>query len=177
MKISSSILFILIFTFFGCKKLDELTHFDVDYNFEFTLPAFSGLNLPDDIEFSDLVNDTESTFEINDTRKDLVEGAILKKFHITILKPDTASFKIAKDIEVYVNADNLNEILVAWIYDIPNDIGNHLELKTTNRDLKKYLISDEITIRMKTTTIAPILEDYRIDLQSTVDVDAKILGI
>jgi len=44
MKISSSILFILVFIFIGCKIIDELTHFDVDYNYTFILPAFGGVN-------------------------------------------------------------------------------------------------------------------------------------
>lgn len=80
MKISSSILFLFIFIFYGCKLIDELTHFDIEYNFTFTLPAFGGINLDNlNIESPDVVNDTESTFEINDTRKDLVERATLKK--------------------------------------------------------------------------------------------------
>jgi len=53
MKISSSILFVLIIIFSGCKLIDELTHFDIDYNYTFTLPAVGGgINL-DNLDISD----------------------------------------------------------------------------------------------------------------------------
>jgi hypothetical protein len=177
MKISSSIIFILIFIFYGCKIIDELTHFDVDYNYTFTLPSFGGLLVNLNIESKDLENDTESTFEINDTRKDLVERATLKKFNVTILEPIDAKFTFINKVEIFVETDALEEKLIAWKENIPADIGNYLELETTNSDLKKYLTSDAIRVRLKTTSSSPLLEDLLLDLRSTVEVDAKILGI
>lgn len=179
MKISSSILFILLFTFSGCKLIDELTHFDIDYNFTFTLPALGGsVNLDNlNIESPDVVNDTESTFEINNTRKDLVERATLKKFNVTILEPTDANFTFLNKIEIFVKTDVLDAKLIAWKDNIPDDIGNYLELETTSSDLKKYLTSDAIRVRLKTTSSSPLTEDLLLDLKSTVEVDAKILGI
>ncbi len=178
MKISSSIIFILIFIFYGCKIIDELTHFDVDYNYTFTLPSFGGINLDNlNIESKDLENDTESTFEINDTRKDLVERATLKKFNVTILEPIDAKFTFINKVEIFVETDALEEKLIAWKENIPADIGNYLELETTSSDLKKYLTSDAIRVRLKTTSSSPLMEDLLLDLRSTVEVDAKILGI
>lgn len=178
MKLSSSILFILIFTFYGRKLIDELTHFDIEYNFTFTLPAFGGINLDNlNIESPDVVNDIESTFEINDTRKDLVESATLKKFNVTILEPTDAKFTFLNKIEIFVKAEGLDEKLIAWKDNIPNNIGNYLELETTSSDLKKYLTSDAIRVRLKTTASSPLTEDLLLDLKSTVEVDAKILGV
>ncbi len=178
MKISSSILFILLFTFSGCKLIDELTHFDIEYNYTFTLPAFGGINLDNlNIESPDVENDVESTFEINNTRKDLVERATLKKFNVTILEPTDGNFNFLNKIEIFVKTDVLEEKLIAWKDKIPNDIGNYLELETTNSDLKKYLTSDAIRVRLKTTSSSPLTEDLLLDLKSTVEVDAKILGI
>lgn len=177
MKISSSILFILLFTFSGCKLIDELTHFDIEYNYTFTLPAFNGLIIPEEIESPQIENNTESTFEINNTRKDLVERATLKKFNVTILEPTDGNFNFLNKIEIFVKTDALEEKLIAWKDNIPNDIGNYLELETTNSDLKKYLTSDAIRVRLKTTSSSPLTEDLLLDLKSTVEVDAKILGI
>jgi hypothetical protein len=177
MKISSSIIFILIFIFYGCKIIDELTHFDVDYNYTFTLPSFGGFLANFNIESKDLENDTESTFEINDTRKDLVERATLKKFNVTILEPIDAKFTFINKVEIFVETDALEEKLIAWKENIPADIGNYLELETTSSDLKKYLTSDAIRVRLKTTSSSPLMEDLLLDLRSTVEVDAKILGI
>ena len=158
--------------------IDELTHFDIDYNYTFTLPSFGGINLDNlNIESNDLENDTESTFEINDTRKDLVERATLKKFNVTILEPIDAKFTFINKVEIFVETDALEEKLIAWKDNIPNDIGNYLELETTSSDLKKYLTSDAIRVRLKTTSSSPLMEDLLLDLRSTVEVDAKILGI
>ena len=177
MKISSLILF-LLFTFYGCKLFDELTHFDIEYNYTFTLPSFGGINLDNlYIESPDVENDIESTFEINNTRKDLVERATLKNFNVTILEPTNANFTFLNKIEIFVKTDALDKKLIAWKDNIPNDIGNYLELETTNSDLKKYLTNDAIRVRLKTTSSRPLAEDLLLDLKSTVEVDAKILGI
>ena len=158
--------------------IDELTHFDIDYNYNFTLPSFGGINLDNlNIESNDLENDTESTFEIYDTRKDLVERATLKKFNVTIEEPTDAKFTFINKVEIFVKTDALVDKLIAWKENIRDDIGNYLELETTSSDLKKYLISDSIQVRLKTTSSSPLMEDLLLDLRSTVEVDAKILGI
>lgn len=178
MKISSSIIFVLIIIFSGCKIIDKLTYFDIDYNYTFTLLAFGGINLDNlNIESNSIENDTESTFEINDTRKDLIERATLKKFNVTILEPTNANFTFLNKIEIFVKTEHLEEKLIAWKDNIPNDVGNFLKLKTTNSDLKKYLTSDAIRVRLKTTSSKPLTEDLLLDLKSTVEVDAKILGL
>ena len=178
MKISSSILFVLIIIFSGCKLIDELTHFDIDYNYTFTLPAFGGINLDNlNIESNDVENDTESKFEIHDTRKDLVERATLKKFNVTISEPTDTKFTFINKVEIFVRTDELPEKLIAWKDDISENVGNFLKLETTSSDLKKYLTSDAIRVRLKTTSSSPLTEDLLLDLESTVEVDAKILGI
>ena len=179
MKYSSSIVFILIFTFFGCKLIDKLTHFDIDYNYTFTLPAVGGaINLGNlDIESNDVENDKESTFEINDTRKDLIENATLKKFNVTIIEPVNADFSFINKVEIFVRTKALPEKLIAWKDNISDTVGNNLKLETTYSNLLKYLISDAIKVRLKTTSSEPLTEDLLLDLQSTVEVDAKILGI
>ncbi len=112
MKISSLILFTFILVFGGCKAIDELTHFDLEYNYTFTLPSLGGINLDNlNIESNDLKNNTESTFETNDTRKDLVESAYLKKFNVTIIEPNDGNFTFVTKVEIFVEADGLAEKL------------------------------------------------------------------
>ncbi len=177
MKISSSIIAILIL-FCACKAIDELTHFDIDYDYTFVLPSYGGINLDNvDITSNDIENSTESTFKNNDTRKDLIEEATLKKFNVTILEPANADFSFLNKVEIFVSTENLVEKLIAWKDNISDNAGNHLELETTSSNLRKYLISDEIRVRLKTTSSEPLTEDLLLDLKSTVEVDAKILGI
>ena len=178
MKVRLLIIIFAILTVCGCNVIDELTHFDKDYNYIFTLKAYGGVSLDNvDIESNDIENDTESTFEINDTRKDLVERATLKKFNVTILEPTDAKFNFLNKVEVFLRTDDLEEKLIAWNDNIPSDVGNYLKLETTNSNLRKYLTSDAIKVRLKTTSSNPFKDDLLLDLKSTVEVDAKILGI
>ncbi len=178
MKISSLILFASLLIFCGCKAIDELTHFDIDYNYTFTLPSFGGLNLDNlDIESNNLTNENESTFENYDTRKDLVESAYLKKFNVTIVEPVDENFTFITKVEIFVEAEGLAEKLIAWKHNIPENVGNYLDLETTTHNLRKYLISDAIRVRLRTESSKPLTQDLLIDLRSTVEVDAKILGI
>lgn len=178
MKISSSIILLLILTFCGCKAIDELTHFDIDYHYTFTLPSYGGINLDNlDIASPDVENSTESTFENNDTRKDLVEEAILKKFNVTILEPVDADYSFLNKVEIFLSNATLDEKLIAWKDNISENDGNKLDLETTSSNLRKYLISDKIKVRLKTTSSEPLTEDLLLDLKAVVDVDAKILGI
>ena len=168
----------LILTFCGCKAIDELTHFDIDYHYTFTLPAYGGINLDNlDIASPDVENSTESTFENNDTRKDLVEEAILKKFTVTILEPADADYSFLNKVEIFLRTVTLDEKLIAWKDNISENDGNKLDLETTSSNLRKYLISDEIRVRLKTTSSEQLTEDLLLDLKAVVDVDAKILGI
>jgi hypothetical protein len=178
MKISSSILAILL-VFYGCKAIDELTHFDIDYNYTFTLNApGAGINLDNlDIRSNDVENSTESTFENNDTRKDLIERATLKKFHVTILEPIDSDFSFLNKVEVFLSTAELDEKLIAWKDNIEDIKGNYLKLETTSNNLRKYLVSDKIKVRLKTTSSEPLTNDLLLDLAAKVEVDAKILGI
>ena len=170
------ILPLIVSLFFnGCNKIDELTYFDIDYNFIFTLPAIGFGSI--DIESNEVENNTENSFENNDSRKELVERATLKKFEVTILEPINGSFNFVNSVEVYAKTTILSEKLIAWKYDVPQTIGSFIKLETTNDDLKKYLTSDKIKVRLKTTANSTITEDHKMDLFASVEVDAKILGI
>jgi len=176
MKISSSIIVLLVLLFCGCKAIDELTHFDIDYNYTFTLPSFGGLG-DIDLSSNDLENSNESTFENNNTNKHLVESATLKKFNVEIIDPIDADFSFLDKVEIFVSTETLEEKMIAWKDDIAQNVGDYLELETTSSNLRKYLISDEIRVRLKTTSSEPLINDLLLDLQSKVEVDAKILGI
>jgi hypothetical protein len=56
----------------GCKKIDELTQFDMEFNETTVIPSTIGINLPFNIFTPDIETNSESTFEVNDTRKDLI---------------------------------------------------------------------------------------------------------
>lgn len=167
----------IILTTFGCKKLDKLTQFDMEFNETFVIPSSTGINLPINILTPDISTNSESAFAVNDTRKDLVEEIKLTTLTLTLTSPTNADFSFLKSISVYISAEGLTETKIAWKDNIPNDVGGVLVLELTGVDLKEFIKKDNFALRMNTVTDELLTSDHSIDLHSVFFVDAKILGI
>lgn len=163
--------------FVSCDKLDELTKFDMEYSQRATIPSSTGVNLPFDIFTPEMETNSESTFAVNDTRKDLIEEITLTELELFIVSPDTADFSFLNSIEVYISADGLEEILIASLDEVPEEVGNRITLNTSDADLKEYIKKDEFSLRLNTVTDELMSTDHELDVNSTFFVDAKILGL
>jgi len=161
----------------GCETIDKLTQFDMDYEETITIPSSIGINLPFTIWTPNIKTNSEEVFQINDTHKDLIEEIVLKELNLNVVSPQGGDFSFLKDIEVYISAEGLDEIKIAWKYDIPDDAGASISLETTNADLKEYIKLDEFKLKLTTVTDELILTDYDVDVKAKFFVDAKILGI
>ncbi|MEZ5002588.1 MAG: hypothetical protein R2730_06095 [Chitinophagales bacterium] len=161
----------------SCKLLDKLTQFNMEFDQEVTIPSSTVINLPFTIDTEDTETNSETTFEINDTRKDLVEEILLKQIDLTITSPSNKDFDFLKSVSIYISADGLEEMKVAWLDDIPDNPGNSLDLNKTNEDLKDFIKKDEFKLRLNTTTDQVITNNYKINIHTVFKVDANILGI
>lgn len=172
---------LLILSFFivliGCDKIDDLTKFEIEYNQEVVIPSSTGLDLPFDVFTPDMETNSESEFEVNDTRKDLIEEIQLRKLELIITSPDGADFSFLKSIEVFISAEDLEEMRIAWLEEVPEDTGAALELNTSDMDLKEYVKKDKFNLRLNTVTDEVINQDHELDVNSTFFVDARILGL
>ncbi len=170
------LILIILFTISSCDKVDELTKFDIEYNSKVVIPGASGINLPFDVFTPDMETNSKSQFEINDTRKDLIEEIKLTELQLVITSPTDADFSFLKTIEVYISAEGLEEIKIAE-QEVDENVGSILDVNVLDIDLKEYIKKDEFNLRMNTVTDEVINEDHEIDVNSTFFVDAKILGI
>ncbi len=166
----------VILTILGCKKIDKLTQFNIKYNETIVIPSSTGINLPFNILTPDVETNSESTFALNDTRKDLVEEIKLTTLELTITSPSNGDFSFLKSISVFISADGLSETKIAWKDNIPAGIGTVLNLDLTNIDLKEYIKKDTFALRLNTVTDELLTSDYHINVHSVFFVDAKILG-
>lgn len=173
----SLILLLIVFSLSQCDKIDDLTKFDIDYNTSVTISSTFGIDVPFDIATPVITTNSESEFEVNNTKKDLIEEITLSHLTMIITSPDGASFDFLNSIEVYINADGLEEKKVAWNEQIPETIGDVLELESSNIDLQEYIKKDSFQLRVKTKTDKLISEDHEIEIRSVFHIDAKILGI
>lgn len=171
------ILLLSITAFTSCKKLKELTQFDINYNTETTIQAGVAAALPFDIFTPDVTTESQSEFQGHKTASNLIQSIKLKKIILTITSPDGRQFDFLKDIEIYLSADGEEEVLIASKYDIPETTGNALQLDPGTAELKNYLIKDKYKLRLKVTTRKVINQDIKVNVGNTFKVDANILGL
>lgn len=165
----------LILSVFGCKKVDKLTQFDMEFNETVVVESSIGINLPFNILTPDIVTNSESTFEVNDTRKDLVEKIVLTTLSLTVTSPSNTDFSFLNSINVYISADGLNEVKIAWKANIPSGVST-ITLDVTGVDLKEYIKKDKFYLRLNKETDEILTSDHHIDIDAVFFVDAKILG-
>ena len=169
--------FVLIFLTMSCKEIDKLTQFEMDYNETISIASTFGINLPFNLITPNITSNSQETFAINDTRKDLIENIQLTQMTMNLISPEGEDFSFLKSIDIYIGAEGLNEIKVAWNEDIDNSVGNTLQLSTSSSDLKEYIKNDEFYLKVTSVTDELILSDHEIEVLSKFFVDAKILGI
>lgn len=177
-----SIAILISIFLFGCSLLDKLTHFNVSYTTNFTIPATNVLGLPiqilNIIQPDGITTNSTQTFENNNTKADLLEEVLLKKLILTITSPSGQKFDFLKSADIYISASGLPELKVASIENI-NDatVGNTIQMTPSTLDLKEYLKKSEITIRVSATANKTTNTDINIKIDASFFVDAKILGL
>jgi len=177
MKNISIILSVLLISLTGCEKLAEFTEFDMEYDETIVIPSSTGINLPFNLFTPDIQSDSESEFAVNDTRKDLIEEIVLKQLDLTLTSPSNGDFGFLKSIKIYITAEGLSEVEIAWKDDIPSDVGNTLALETTHLDLKAYIKKDAFSLKVSTVTDEILTSDHHIDMHAVFFVDAELLGL
>ena len=174
MKTKIFLLSFIILFIAGCEATKKLTQFNMEFNNTIVISSTTGVDLPFNIYTPDIETNAESTFEINDTRKDLVEEIRLTSLTFTLTSPPNADFNFLKSINIFISAEGLSEAKVAWKDDIPSDVS-HINLEVTGVDLQEYIKKDEFSLRYNIETNELLASDHHIDVHSVFFVQAKIL--
>lgn len=161
----------------SCKAVDKFTKFNLEYNETVTIPASSVVDLPISIATPEMETNTESTFASNDTRKDKIEEIKLTQMTLSVLSPETGDFGFLKSVSVFIYAEGLDEIKIAWKDVVPEDAGNTLDLETSDTDLKEYIKKDSFKLKVNVVTDKATTSEHKINVYSKFFVDAKVLGI
>ena len=148
---------LLTFATIACDTIDDLLTFYinqeativVESNFPIGLVAFDPVTVP---------TNSEETFKNNKTRAELVKDVTLNKLTLTIPEAEGADFDFLKKIEIYIAAEGLNEVKVAFLDEVPLN-QKTIELKLTNAKLDEYLKKDNYTIRTKAELRSSVVSD------------------
>ena len=166
----------IILALSGCKAIDNLTQFEMDYDQTVVIPANIPIDLPYNVLTPDIETDSETSFSINNTRKDLIEKIYLTELSLTITSPSSADFSFLESIEIYISADGLQEVKVAYKDPVPANDGTVLNMDLIDIDIKDYIKKDSFTLKLKTVTDELLSSDHQINVHSVFFIDAKILG-
>ncbi|HLP21292.1 MAG TPA: hypothetical protein VK174_13360 [Chitinophagales bacterium] len=171
------IFFLILTSVTGCKKLDKLTQFNMDYESEIIYSAGLPVNLPVNISTPDMVTNSEEEFALNDTRKNLIESIKLTQLRLNITAPAGKTFSFLKEVRVYVSAPGLPEIEVANKLNIDNASSSELQLTVFDIELQDYIKADKFSLRVASTTDEILTSQVTVHIYSNFFVDAKIFGI
>lgn len=169
--------FALIFCcLFSCQKLENLTtKFKMAFNTTVTVPSSLGVNLPIDLFTPPITTDSEAQFESNNTRKDLVQEIFLETMSISVTSPADKELNFLKSLHIYINAEDLPELLLAFHENVPSNAGASLSLQTTGDDFKEYITKETYTLRVKAVTDELISQDIDLGVRSGFLVHARLL--
>lgn len=174
MKSEIYFLLIIALVLFGCKN--KLTQFNLDENFQTTIPASSPVDLPFTVNTPEQTTNSEAEFESNDTRKDKIQQIILEELTITITSPQGEDFSFLNSLEIYLSSTIHSEEKVAFLNEISNNIGDKISCNIVGQDLQKFVKDDKIKIRLVTVTDEIITQDIDINIYTSFFVDAKLIN-
>jgi hypothetical protein len=135
----------------SCKKLDEYTKFEMDFNEKTVIPSSTGVNLPFNVFSPDIETDSENTFAINDTRKDLIEEIHLTQLDLRLTSPSNSDFSFLESISIFISAEGLSELKIAWKDEVDPNTDDTLILDIADDDLQEYIKKKLIPPQITTT--------------------------
>ena len=160
-RIFFALAILLAFTTVACDSIDDLLTFYineeetivVESNFPVGLVAFAPVTVP---------TNSEETFKNNKTRAELVKDVTLNKLTLTIPETEGADFDFLESIEIYIAADGLKEVKVAFMEEVPLNV-NTLTMNLTNAELDEYLKKDAYTIQTRAVLRNTVVDDINVD--------------
>ncbi|HWB63388.1 MAG TPA: hypothetical protein VG603_07760 [Chitinophagales bacterium] len=159
----------------SCKLIDKLTRFYVDYDAQVVYAAGLPVGLPLTIYSPEVTTNATQNFESNNTRADLVKSIKLNQMSLNITSPQGQTFSFLQSVSVYISAPNLPEVEIAGKQNIPSNAGSQLSLDVNDVELKSYISSDSIQLRVSSTSNQILTQDVYIDVYSKFYVQADVL--
>lgn len=177
MKNNLLTLFLAFVVLNSCDVVDDLTKFDLDYQTNYTVAATTIINTPFSLDTPDVTTESDSNFESNNTHKDLIESIKLKGLKLTIDAPEDGDFNFLKEVHIYIEAEDLDELEIANVFELENTNSSFIELNVLGEELKAYIKKDSFNLRVRTVTDETINESHDIIIDTKFRVDAEILGV
>jgi hypothetical protein len=155
--------------FSGCRKLTE---FNIKNSMEFVIPKTAVIGVP--LPTSNVPTSSNFEFQNNGTDAKHVQDVKLDALTLSIKSPASQTFNFLNSIRVYISADGLQEIEIAYLESIPTSVQS-IYLTTTGVKLDAYLKKDSYSLRIKAVTDEQLYEDVTMKADMVFHVRAKLL--
>jgi hypothetical protein len=157
----------------SCKKIDQLLTFTISNESSFTISATGPVNLPIDFLMPNNTTNSSEAFTNNNTDASHVKNIYLKSLQLTITSPSNQTFNFVKSIHIYISTDSSNEIELASLDDIPQNV-NTIALTPTSAALDKYVKASTYNLRTEVVTDQGLTQDVDVNVDSKFQVTAKL---
>ncbi|MDX5422028.1 MAG: hypothetical protein LPK07_11350 [Hymenobacteraceae bacterium] len=163
---------VVLFAFIAsaCDKLDDLLTFYLNEEETIEIKSQFPIGLAPIAPIAVTTN-TEEDFKNNKTRAELVKDVTLNKLELIITDPQHENFNFLRKIEIYISADNKEEVKIAYLEEVPANV-NSIELNSTNAKLDEYIKGDSYTIGTRATLAKPVSQDVTIKAKMRFKVTA-----
>lgn len=170
------ILSFLIFSLWSCEKLDKYTQFTLDSHATLTVLRNTPTQTPVALATVDLPINSE-IFDDYNTSTNLIEKASIKKIDLQLTNPSAANFNFLTDIELYIEAEGLPKLRMAWKNNLPNNDTQTIELNNLSDNLSEYLKNNHPKITAIIKTDEPLNESMQLDVHFSFYIDSQLIGI
>jgi hypothetical protein len=135
----------ICFTCFSCKK--DPTGFDMVYRNQIEIPVGANPLQSHNVVNKSINPDTVRYFSQNQVENSAVLTQITPRSMVMRPLLQSIDFAIFSRVEVFIGADNLPEVNIFYIENVPLNAGGQLNLIPTNVDIKRYLTAPKFNIR------------------------------
>lgn len=154
---------LLLVTSFSCKDaLEKLLTFSFNQQASFEIPASTLIDVPLRVPTPEISSSSNSEFSKNGTSTDLVKNIQLTGLNLMIDTPTDADFGFLNSIEIFLEAEGLDPIRIAFKDDIPDEIGDFLALNTVDQNIDAYIKQDKFWLEVKAVTDEAITQNISI---------------
>ncbi|MFM1874788.1 MAG: hypothetical protein RL266_525 [Bacteroidota bacterium] len=177
MRSASLVIWLLFATALsGCKLIDELRTFNLNYTVDFTVPSTTIIDLPLNLPTPSVTTNSEQRFENEGVESAWIESVKLIGLTCTITAPAGEDFSFLESISIYMNATGQPEVLIANLEPVPATADNSITLEVTRVDLYPYISQNSFSLRTSVTTDESMTQNIDIAANLIIEVKATIPG-
>ena len=175
MKKLLSILFVSVLFLTSCDELSELTKISLPVSETVTIPVIPIMG-SQSIDTPTIKTGLDSVLTAAGTSSDFIEGVTLDKMEL-VMTSEEDDFSFLKSVEIYIVSSDTDEepVKIASATDISDE--STLDFETYDADLTDFILSEGFSLRIDLETKDPSLSSKEVEINLTLLLDLKILGL